>query len=189
MEIKTILIPVDGSEPAENAFRYGVGLAEENGATIVLLHVLDANETYYATNRVMLAGGMLDERKETAQRVMDQMKSQVPEGITCKTVIAAGVPGETACRTAKEENADLIVVGNSGKGRHFLLRYGKRQPLHHSSCTLPCPCHQINRISKDRFCGLFLFLPPCFFLLYFIEIPMHHYKNKQFYFLISICCN
>ena len=116
MEIKTILIPVDGSEPAENAFRYGVGLAEENGATIVLLHVLDANETYYATNRVMLAGGMLDERKETAQRVMDQMKSQVPEGITCKTVIAAGVPGETACRTAKEENADLIVVGNSGKG-------------------------------------------------------------------------
>ena len=29
MEIKTILIPVDGSEPAENAFRYGVGLAEE----------------------------------------------------------------------------------------------------------------------------------------------------------------
>ena len=45
MEIKTILIPVDGSEPAENAFRYGVGLAEENGATIVLLHVLDANET------------------------------------------------------------------------------------------------------------------------------------------------
>ena len=106
MEIKTILIPVDGSEPAENAFRYGVGLAEENGATIVLLHVLDANETYYATNRVMLAGGMLDERKETAQRVMDQMKSQVPEGITCKTVIAAGVPGETACRTAKEENAD-----------------------------------------------------------------------------------
>ena len=64
----------------------------------------------------MLAGGMLDERKETAQRVMDQMKSQVPEGITCKTVIAAGVPGETACRTAKEENADLIVVGNSGKG-------------------------------------------------------------------------
>lgn len=84
MEIKTILIPVDGSEPAENAFRYGVGLAEENEATIVLLHVLDANETYYATNRVMLAGGMLDERKETAQRVMDQMKSQVPEGITCK---------------------------------------------------------------------------------------------------------
>ena len=74
MEIKTILIPVDGSEPAENAFRYGVGLAEENGATIVLLHVLDANETYYATNRVMLAGGMLDERKETAQRVMDQKK-------------------------------------------------------------------------------------------------------------------
>ena len=67
MEIKTILIPVDGSEPAENAFRYGVGLAEENEATIVLLHVLDANETYYATNRVMLAGGMLDERKETAQ--------------------------------------------------------------------------------------------------------------------------
>lgn len=51
MEIKTILIPVDGSEPAENAFRYGVGLAEENGATIVLLHVLDANETYYLDSR------------------------------------------------------------------------------------------------------------------------------------------
>lgn len=33
MEIKTILIPVDGSEPAENAFRYGVGLAEENGGS------------------------------------------------------------------------------------------------------------------------------------------------------------
>ena len=161
MEIKTILIPVDGSEPAENAFRSGVGLAEENGATIVLLHVLDANETYYATNRVMLAGGMLDERKETAQRVMDQMKSQVPEGITCKTVIAAGVPGETACRTAKEENADLIVVGNSGKGAISSFVMGS---VHHSSCTLPCPCRQINRISKDRFCGLFFIpLPPTFF--------------------------
>lgn len=138
MEIKTILIPVDGSEPAENAFRYGVGLAEENGATIVLLHVLDANETYYATNRVMLAGGMLDERKETAQRVMDQMKSQVPEGITCKTVIAAGVPGETACRTAKEENADLIVVGNSGKGAisSFVMGSVSRYIIHHVHCPV-----------------------------------------------------
>ena len=138
MEIKTILIPVDGSEPAENAFRYGVGLAEENGATIVLLHVLDANETYYATNRVMLAGGMLDERKETAQRVMDQMKSQVPEGITCKTVIAAGVPGETACRTEKEENADLIVVGNSGKGAisSFVMGSVSRYIIHHVHCPV-----------------------------------------------------
>ena len=136
MEIKTILIPVDGSEPAENAFRYGVGRAEENGATIVLLHVLDANETYYATNRVMLAGGMLDERKETAQRVMDQMKSQVPEGITCKTVIAAGVPGETACRTAKEENADLIVVGNSGKGAISSFVMGSRYIIHHVHCPV-----------------------------------------------------
>ena len=86
----------------------------------------------------MLAGGMLDERKETAQRVMDQMKSQVPEGITCKTVIAAGVPGETACRTAKEENADLIVVGNSGKGAisSFVMGSVSRYIIHHVHCAV-----------------------------------------------------
>lgn len=163
MEIKTILIPVDGSEPAENAFRYGVGLAEENGATIVLLHVLDANETYYATNRVMLAGGMLDERKETAQRVMDQMKSQVPEGITCKTVIAAGVPGETACRTAKEENADLIVVGNSGKGAisSFVMGSVSRYIIHH----VHCPVLVVNKQNFQRplLRSFFIPLPPIFF--------------------------
>lgn len=157
MEIKTILIPVDGSEPAENAFRYGVGLAEENGATIVLLHVLDANETYYATNRVMLAGGMLDERKETAQRVMDQMKSQVPEGITCKTVIAAGVPGETACRTAKEENADLIVVGNSGKGAisSFVMGSVSRYIIHHDLACCIEHVIGIDDINKRDFCFVF----------------------------------
>ena len=69
---------------------------------------------------------------------MDQMKSQVPEGITCKTVIAAGVPGETACRTAKEENADLIVVGNSGTGAisSFVMGSVSRYIIHHVHCPV-----------------------------------------------------
>lgn len=44
MEIKKILVPLDGSPESEKAFTFGLDLAEKYDARLVLAHVVDMNE-------------------------------------------------------------------------------------------------------------------------------------------------
>lgn len=44
MEIKKILVPLDGSPESEKAFTFGLDLAEKYDACLVLAHVVDMNE-------------------------------------------------------------------------------------------------------------------------------------------------
>lgn len=45
MEFKKILVPVDGSETAEKAFKVGLDMAIKHNAELFLLYVADMNDS------------------------------------------------------------------------------------------------------------------------------------------------
>lgn len=55
MDIKKILVPIDGSDASERAFSYAVAFAKKTAAEIILLYVVDADTLMYPVYRVSLA--------------------------------------------------------------------------------------------------------------------------------------
>lgn len=58
-----------------------------------------------------------------AEEILDRYKKPLEaKGVTgIKTVIKAGHPAEEILKTAKEEGADMIIIGSKGKRMHTVL--------------------------------------------------------------------
>ncbi len=86
-------------------------LARENGAQVSILSVDELASEMLSTvpreDRVAQA-------EEAAQRAFDIVTAQ---GIAATTTVRSGPPLDRILQFAEEENADLIVVGSSARGR------------------------------------------------------------------------
>lgn len=55
-----------------------------------------------------------------------------------RRIVSIGVPGSSIIRTAEAEGADLIVMGNSGKGSvsSFVMGSVSHYTVHHAECPV-----------------------------------------------------
>lgn len=154
--LKTILVPVDGSENSERALTHAVELAERFEAKLVLMNVLE--DYLYAGHlsglevpselriRQLPVEADPDEYKDerlTSHQVADKvnmlrrMYAKVPEGVKTVLYFGVGSPREDIINVADQVNADLIVIGSRGLGtiRRMLMGSVSNYVLHES--TLP----------------------------------------------------
>jgi nucleotide-binding universal stress UspA family protein len=133
--LKKILVPYDGSRPSENALNQALMLAEglSGSAEVTLLNVVQKIvlppmiEAPHFRSRVTgdeitsealikelsqelreAAGKMLSEKREKAQQ------SHQRKNVTIKTKVLIGYPADEIVKYAKEENMEMIVIGNVG---------------------------------------------------------------------------
>lgn len=116
--IRTVLVPLDGSETAERALPWAKAVAG-SGAEIVLMEVTPVAST------VRSIGGQVIGTAETIQEGYRLMAEQQLDDAIAKwfeksdkvsTTIAIGDPGEQILAVAAEKNADLIVMSSHGRG-------------------------------------------------------------------------
>jgi nucleotide-binding universal stress UspA family protein len=121
--IKKILVPVDFSEASDQAARYAIDLAQQ-------LSGPDASVAIELVHAWQLAGYATptsDLAKETERALHDQIdgyaKATIPGGIAVRTHLRLGVPYDEIVSLATEIQADLIVMGTTGKTglEHFLV--------------------------------------------------------------------
>lgn len=121
MNVKTILVPLDGSVLAEAALTPAIDLARERGAKLVLLRATEAH------------GSPLSDPTEaqvTAVRRAEEYLAGARARINTGTAVDAvetsvwyGPPAEAIVEAARFRGADLIVMsshGRSGVGRLVL---------------------------------------------------------------------
>lgn len=95
-----IMVPLDGSDLAQNALDHAVELARALGATLVLLHV-----------RTSRTGS-----KEAARRYLEFVQSQfAARGVPIELVVASGAIASSIIRAADEERIDLIAMATHGR--------------------------------------------------------------------------
>lgn len=93
MEFKKILVPVDGSETAEKAFKVGLDMAIKHNAELFLLYVADMNDAAYPVLQVTLdENGFISMRKK-AEEVLSNLKAQIPVGTRLTALVKIGDPG------------------------------------------------------------------------------------------------
>ena len=133
--ISKILIPTDGSEVAHMAARYGVDLAKQLKASVIVLSVIDQRaymgQTVPAAQTSMniiepIEGYMREAAEAYAGEIMAWCQKS---GVESKTVITTGHPVEEIVKEADKSKAALIVMGSHGRsalGAAFLgsVAYG-----------------------------------------------------------------
>ncbi len=119
IEIKRILCPTDFSESAEHALQYALSLAGVYEAEIELLHVTELPA--YPLNDE-LGSGPFDAAeivkeletiaKKRISEKMDELRAVYPKVIG---KVTGGTPFLEIIRTARDDKADLIVMGTHGR--------------------------------------------------------------------------
>ncbi len=109
-----ILVPVDGSPYSLKAVESACNLAKAQPSSQTLLLAV-APELYDLED-----GGhyVADKLKGQAERALSDAKAKAQEkGVSPQTRLASGVSvADEIVRLAKEENADLVVIGSRGLG-------------------------------------------------------------------------
>jgi len=111
-----ILIPTDFSTASEWVFEDAVRIAGSSGAEIVILHVRMTWASHPEELRFPADPSLYEyAEKLELERLRDRVRRANSSVSTRLIVRQAPHPGEEICKTAKEENADLIVIATHGR--------------------------------------------------------------------------
>jgi nucleotide-binding universal stress UspA family protein len=138
--IRRILVPTDFSDSARQALEWGIALAREFKAELVLLHVVENLTVGYASD--LFPVPMAEVYEEIASYARAELKKLGEEvraqGVTVTERLAQGTPSAEIIRFAKEEPTDLIVVGSHGKGLldHALFGSTTERVVRKASCPV-----------------------------------------------------
>jgi nucleotide-binding universal stress UspA family protein len=121
-EIKKIVVPVDFSKITAKLIEYSTYMAEKLSATMHFIHVVT-----YVTGDAMIGAPFAVEYEERmladAQKKMSNLLEDNREKAPgCTGEVIVGDPVDTIVKTAKEKEADLIIIGTHGtKGLEKIL--------------------------------------------------------------------
>ncbi len=133
---RTIVCGVDFSPLASRAVDYALSLAQEHQARLLLIHVIE-----WPPERTMSSS---EEREVDAMRAAARrsLHALVPDEARawCETeeVATLGRPHEEIVRTARERDADLIVMGVHGRSALNVALFGStaNQVVRHATCPV-----------------------------------------------------
>lgn len=112
---RRILNPTDGSETSELASRHALALAQQLGALLEFLIVVEEEELDGSRLQADIAEQV---RMEEIQETLDRLELLArARGVMVTRLIVVGDPGPAIVEVAGERGVDLIVVGVHRMGR------------------------------------------------------------------------
>ena len=117
MNVKKILFPTDFSGGSANALPYAADMAKHYGAKLYLLHVIQdiAEATGWYVPHVSLDELYRDIEKNAAKE-LDRYGVEELRGIKdIERIVVKGRPYDEILKFARENKADLIVIGTHGR--------------------------------------------------------------------------
>lgn len=110
----TILVPTDGSDPANRAVEHALEIADRYDAD---LHTLYCVETHrYGEPALSSAEIVLDRLEDQGAAMLEEVRDRAENaGLDCSTEVCHGRPWEMIHEKGDELDVDLIVIGVRGK--------------------------------------------------------------------------
>jgi nucleotide-binding universal stress UspA family protein len=128
----TILFATDFSSGSEHALPYAVSLAQANHSHLILLHSIPAN--LEASD-----GGVTEAIARAGERVAELLPARTMQELKPEIVIASGTAAESILHVAKDEHADLIVMGARRASMHSVANHLPWMTASRVVCEAHCP--------------------------------------------------
>ena len=110
-----ILVATDFSKGAETAWDAARALARVHDAEVLLLHVFMEMPGFRFADVAEIQRLYEQQRLGVEGALNEQARAAQAAGVTTRALLRTGAPAETIVAAAREEQADLIVVGAHGE--------------------------------------------------------------------------
>lgn len=114
-----ILVPLDGSPTARRGLEHAVRLAQACGAALHLVHVVDARRLLVELSDVVPPERLLHDWRAAGERlVASALRAAREQGVEAAGAVRCDPAGRVCdliVREAKEQGAELIVMGTHGR--------------------------------------------------------------------------
>jgi nucleotide-binding universal stress UspA family protein len=137
-----ILVPLDGSEFADKALDYAIGVAKKFSSELLLVHIVQTTTAFVTGPEVLGPSLIVDLEKqleENGHHILASGEDKAKKAdLKVTTKISYGNPADRILNIAKEEKADLIIMGHRGLGRaaRFFLGSVSDNVSHHALCPV-----------------------------------------------------
>lgn len=132
---KRVLFATDFDEVGVSAAHKAKKIADENGADLILVHVVEPIPAYAYPGFAGFAEVELSIREQAEKELNDLAHKLAVDEKHC--FIELGSTKNEILRVAKEHKIDLIVTGSHGKhGLSLLLGSTANSILHHAECDV-----------------------------------------------------
>jgi nucleotide-binding universal stress UspA family protein len=117
---RTILMPVDFSACANEAFRVAADLARVCGSDLLVLHVIDTSalEAFHRLGLLAVpseAGAQRRRLRHHARlHIRELLESDPAKGLPCTRLVIEGTPFVEIATVARTQKVDLVVMGTYG---------------------------------------------------------------------------
>ena len=136
---RRILFPTDFSPIAAHAFGYALGVAQEFGASLFILHVIDVQADLRGFYLPHLAYEQVEADIATAaQAMLDKFRAGIAGYADHQGTVVSGVPYAEILKAAQEQDVDLIVMGTHGLAgvEHLLFGSTAERVVRHAGCPV-----------------------------------------------------
>lgn len=149
IQIKTILVPIDFSRQSMKALHYALSFAEQYGARLLLLNVVEPavypTELGYIPSEIeALQASIMSSARDKLQQLA---REQLPGDIPAEQQLRVGAPYLEITAAAREWDVDMIVIATHGYTglKHVLLGSTAERVIRHA----PCPVLTVREREHD----------------------------------------
>jgi len=115
LNVKRILVPVDFSEPSQRAVEYGLSLALQFNARLVLTHIVPSSTALIYTFPTESFAFEKEQAKYAKSMLPDLVPEEYRERIDLQTIVKVGEVRSELLGLVKDEKIDLVVMGTHGR--------------------------------------------------------------------------
>lgn len=111
-----VLLATDGSEPASAAMQHALDIAEQYGATLHALFVIDTNTSWLTVSKAEVHDVLRDLGEDASRAVLDDVETAAADAdVDLTREVVEGAPDDRIVEYAAANDVDLIVVGTHGR--------------------------------------------------------------------------
>ena len=151
VQFKNILSATDFSEFSNHTVTYGVALAKEFGAGLLICHVIDLSSVAIYGEFQLDPVGQQDRIMEDAGAQLEELAGDQP--VAWEPLIVVGKPADEIARAVEEKNIDLVIAATRGRSGFKRLILGS--VTERLMRTLSCPLlvvrsHEHELVGKPK---------------------------------------
>src|SRR4030095_362005 len=147
ISLKKILVPVDFSEPSKKAVTYGLTLAGQFDANVILAHIVPESSalTYAFPTRLP---EFENEQFAKARREIEKLApAEQTATLNFRTIVKSGNTEKELLGIVRDEGIHLVVMGTHG--RRYLGRWFIGSVTEHMLRSVPVPVLTVSHVEAE----------------------------------------